>query len=688
MKKYNTILISLIILILIRCVDEPEPRAQEYPIFQTSVGEIDDSGVTLTIDVLNRGSGVIKQYGFLLGKEESLDFDTNFDISFEDELDDTFSTRISSNLSPDVRYVARGYMILDVDTVFGNAVDFTSLGSLAPTITDFFPTSGIDGDTITLTGTNFSTSRNDVSILFGDENAIIVSNTVEEIKTIIPQGSMSGNTTISLTVFDDEVSVEGFTVNSPTIESISPDSGFDGTEVTLTGSFSKVNTYNKVLFNGINVQLIENSANSLKIVSPNTSYLGNVDIKVDVNGKESNIESFYIQGPEIESVTPLTGSHLDTVLIEGINFDPIASNNKVLFDDTNVEVISATNSVIKIVLPALSIGNRAISIQVANKLNSFDETFEVTSPWMILSSFPGTERADGISFTINGKAYFGLGRISPNSADASGPADQVFNDLWEYDPNSDQWIQKSPFPGVPRYFASSFVISDKAYVGGGIRPGETSNSYQPALFDFYEYDPSTDEWISIANFPESNTHRGVEGIMGAVSFSVNNKGYIGGGSRSTSTGGGSPNFVEYDPVNDHWSGMVSPNRSGIYDCAFTYNGLGYVIIGNELWQLDPVTYTWSQLSDYPGGNRNGSICFVIDKYAYVGTGIQSGLIRNSVYKYDIELNSWAEIPSLPELALRGAIGFSLNNRGYIISGAKNNVPFDHVKDVFLYDRAN
>ena len=191
----------MIVFMLIGCVEEPQPKTQEYPIFQTSVGEIDDSGVTLTIDVLSKGSGRIRQFGFLVGQGESLDFNGNFDLAFEDELRTTFSTRLTANLAPDVRYVARGYMILAADTVFGNAVDFTSLGSASPNITAIFPNSGIDGDTITLTGTNFTTSIADLVIRFGNENAIIVSTTIEEIKAIVPQMPASGNTT-NLSTFD------------------------------------------------------------------------------------------------------------------------------------------------------------------------------------------------------------------------------------------------------------------------------------------------------------------------------------------------------------------------------------------------------------------------------------------------------------------------------------------------------
>ncbi|MEQ8239231.1 MAG: IPT/TIG domain-containing protein [Cyclobacteriaceae bacterium] len=391
MKKYRSIVIGLSILIFIRCAEEPVPKAQKYPIFQTSAGKIDESGVTLTLDVLYRGSASIKQFGFLLDTADSFYFNPNWDISFEDELGDKFSTRVSSNLSPDVLYYARAFMILEADTVYGNAVRFTSQGSLVPTISNFFPKSGIDGDTITIIGTNFSTFREDVSISFGDKNGSIVSTTIEEIKVIIPGPLDAGNTTISLTVFDEDVSIEGFIVNSPTIESISPDFGSDGTEVTLTGSFSKVNSYNRVSFysegryiaGGAGI-IIENSGYSLKVLTPRTRHVGNATVLIFVNGKSSNSINFVI-GPVIQTVSPLEGRHKDTITIKGLGFPSTLQNTEIRLEDSRAQIVSSSTSELKFLVPNITPGKKKLSFVELKPfpLNGIHKEFVYSSPFNV-----------------------------------------------------------------------------------------------------------------------------------------------------------------------------------------------------------------------------------------------------------------------------------------------------------------
>jgi hypothetical protein len=646
MKKYNPIIISLIVLILIRCVEEPEPRAQEYPIFQTSVEEIDDSGVILTIDVLNRGSGVIKQFGFLLGEESSTDFKTNRNISFVDELSDTFSTRIATNLSPDVRYVARGYIILEADTVFGNAADFTSLGSATPIITDFSPTSGIDGDTITLTGTNFSTSRNDVSISFGENSASIVSTTIEEIKAIVPLGAISGNTTISLTVFDDDVSIEGFVVNSPTIESISPDAGFDGTEVTLVGNFSKVKTYNKVLFNGINAYITEQNSTQIKAVSPRTSLVGDVNVVVETNGKISNSISYYTIGPVIESVSPLEGQYGDIITIEGVEFSSTTQSNIVKIGDTQVQVLSSSSSKLEISVPNITYGSREISLKVGNKVATYGDLFTVNSSWQDGLLFTQEVRLQGESFNVGDKGYLLLGDYCHN-----GTGRNASREVWEYDPVAVQWKRKNDFPSDGRWGTVGFVIDEYVYIGGGWANvnGYTNGPYN----DFYRYDPINDSWTQLADLPSPAAN--------SLSFSVGGKGYIGSGRIE--------DFYEYDASSDEWNRISNPNvgccsilETG-YNTGFSYENKGYALISNQLWELDPTDKSWTKKAIYPGGNRFGPFAFILEGNAYVGSG--SG--KKPIYKYDFNSDSWSQIESLDAFKTGGAFSFVINSKAYVVS---------------------
>lgn len=118
-----------------------------------------------------------------------------------------------------------------------------------------------------------------------------------------------------------------------------------------------------------------------------------------------------------------------------------------------------------------------------------------------------TLQADGMifvtGFALNNKAYMGIGFSSTKG-----------KDWYMYDPVMDQWTRKADFPGTPRNDAVSFSIGNYGYVGMGIGSGDFQK-------DFWRYDPKHDKWTQIDSTGYASA--------GAFSFVINNKAYIGGG---------------------------------------------------------------------------------------------------------------------------------------------------------------
>src|ERR1043166_2957203 len=79
--------------------------------------------------------------------------------------------------------------------------------------------------------------------------------------------------------------------------------------------------------------------------------------------------------------------------------------------------------------------------------------------WVQKNDFAGTQRDDGVSFSINGIGYFGTGM------DAGF---QLNNDLWEYNPANDAWTQKASLPAAPRQYAVGFSLNGRGYIATGI----------------------------------------------------------------------------------------------------------------------------------------------------------------------------------------------------------------------------
>lgn len=154
-------------------------------------------------------------------------------------------------------------------------------------------------------------------------------------------------------------------------------------------------------------------------------------------------------------------------------------------------------------------------------LNDFWEYNVATDSWSPLA-FPGVKRGPGVGFSIGTSGYFGTGNTVPFGSPTK--------DFWEYDQSNNTWTQKADLP-VKKCGAAGFSIGNKGYVGTG--ESDTLNISGQNTRDFWEYTPSTNTWIRVADFGGIQRRH-------AVGFSINGKGYIG-------TGSGSKDFWEFDP---------------------------------------------------------------------------------------------------------------------------------------------
>jgi Uncharacterized protein conserved in bacteria len=136
--------------------------------------------------------------------------------------------------------------------------------------------------------------------------------------------------------------------------------------------------------------------------------------------------------------------------------------------------------------------------------------------WSAIAS-PSKLRAYAVAFVLdkNGSKAF----VTTGERDGS-----YLTDLIMYDPSKNEWTSLRDIANtntsesyddkynIVRSYASSFVISNKAYVSCGYNNGVTATTW--------EYDPSTDLWTQKTNFEGSPRSQ-------AVGFSINNQGFVG-----------------------------------------------------------------------------------------------------------------------------------------------------------------
>ncbi len=172
-----------------------------------------------------------------------------------------------------------------------------------PTISGFTPLSGIVGQSVTITGTNFSTTAANNIVKFNGVVATISGTpTATSIVTTVPTGATTGKITVTVGTAT-ATSTNNFTVPPPTITSFAPVRGIVGSSVTITGTnFSPTSANNLVKFNGITATVTSASATSLTVTVPTAATTG--PITVSVGGQTATSASNFFVCPSISvSVT-------------------------------------------------------------------------------------------------------------------------------------------------------------------------------------------------------------------------------------------------------------------------------------------------------------------------------------------------------------------------------------------------
>ncbi|MEI8279738.1 MAG: kelch repeat-containing protein [Bacteroidota bacterium] len=226
----------------------------------------------------------------------------------------------------------------------------------------------------------------------------------------------------------------------------------------------------------------------------------------------------------------------------------------------------------------------------------------INNLWSTKANVPAAlnNRWAGIGFAVNGKGYM-IGGVN-----ASGICT---NDVWEYDPITDTWIQKTDFPGGKRMSAGYFVIGSKVYIGGGV---DTTNliglSVTTPKNDFWQYDPATDAWTSKGHIPYDSSY-----LEAPFAFSIGSKGYLSCGR--------------------HFS---------------LYNGSYGYVYEDSTFQYDTLMNTWTPVALFTGARRFAGVSFVLNNIAYCGTGLSQSSSYDcfsDFFSFDPIANSWTALPT-------------------------------------------
>ncbi|MGM0546114.1 MAG: IPT/TIG domain-containing protein [Bacteroidota bacterium] len=180
-------------------------------------------------------------------------------------------------------------------------------------ISEIDPEEGPPGASVTISGSGFSSSASDNTVTFAGSEAEVEEASESELEAIVPDNAESGS--VEVTVGDESASGPTFTVSDEgseevKIDSIDPESGPPGTEVTIDGQNFGDNPDNvEVYFSDIEASLTEIEDERLVAEVPDNAETGSVKVVVDeesVTGATFTVEepaSYQIQGTVVEEAT-------------------------------------------------------------------------------------------------------------------------------------------------------------------------------------------------------------------------------------------------------------------------------------------------------------------------------------------------------------------------------------------------
>ncbi len=142
-----------------------------------------------------------------------------------------------------------------------------------------------------------------------------------------------------------------------------------------------------------------------------------------------------------------------------------------------------------------------------NDMKDFWKYDPSTDTWTELEGFGGNKRRAATTFTINGTVYLGTGVSNGIYLD----------DFWAFDPTDESWTKKLDLDeeddyNVERSNALGFELNGYGYIACGEQNGSTNSVWQ--------YDPSSDTWEEKTNFEGSSR-------QDAIVFSNSSRAFIG-----------------------------------------------------------------------------------------------------------------------------------------------------------------
>lgn len=272
--------------------------------------------------------------------------------------------------------------------------------------------------------------------------------------------------------------------------------------------------------------------------------------------------------------------------------------------------------------------------------------------WQQRANTPFT-KDHGIGFSLDGYGYVLTGG-------ANGQVFSATKDFFKYDPSTDSWEQLPDYPGPNRGYGIGDVWNGKVYFGFGL----DGNTY---LNDLWSWDPATDMFVQLPSCP-------CDGRVHPAFVISNGKIYVGAGGN---TNGDLADFWEYDISTQAWTQIPSIPGNRHHPYQFAIDGDIYVGNGHlPTWfRYTPGSTGWVMVEPLVARVAGAQFSYNGKGYALSGADINHNVFgTGEFWEYDPIADTWTALPPHPGTSRFGPTQFVIDNYIYILAGYERNDP--------------
>lgn len=698
----------VVFLLFAGCEDDPVQR--DYPRVRTlEVTNITGDGATFVAEVFAEGNIEITEHGFTWSlSEPSVTSDERVYLGGFSGTG-RFEAEISTALAEGINYEVCAFVKAGEYTVYGEKVKFHSLGSRAPVLTGFIPVSAGWGDTVKVTGRQFS-HRNTTNRIYIDEwpcYPFYSSDTL--LKLVLPAEIIKPQNSVSVNILGNVVTAdEKLMLINPGFYGFSPAEGRWGDTITFTGHHLGLmgnSASDGMMLNGLVRSLVAGrSAGEVSFVIPGQLEAVSSTVSV-VYGPFSYTfpRSLTLLPPLADSIRPVEGTWGTVVTLYG-RFNMVRERNRIMFGDRQAQIISVTRDSAVVKVPD-NLGEyiSTVRYQAEPYTCEFPGSFTLKRP--VITDFSPKEGYVGELVTIRGHYFsknattvsIGGSKAVVKSANDSlitcyVPGD-VYGDcdvtvsLIDYSVtapgkfNSTNHVITGISPAIPAFGETVTVTGTNFRSGTQIFIGpyqfttlsQTENEIKFILPTWLPYQPGSltakysiwdsDHWsessftypgqIQIKDFTVTGVTP-VSGMAGDI-LTISGTDF---GNAEVAIGTIPAEVLTL--TSSVITIMVPPASSGENTINITIGGRTHSC---------PVTYThtgpWKQLADLPFLYDNGC-AFDLGEEAYIITGGETEVYDKEIYRFNPATKGFTRIPGTFRSDILNPISCTLGGKGYMI----------------------